>query len=194
MQKLFLFTMLTLCAFAAFGQKNTINVITELNKLGDIQDLPAYWDDTEVKQISSYDTTGNNDDGFSGKYSFIRKNPDSSLVIFEAEGNGVINRIWTPTPNSDVLDFYFSGSDKPSFSIPFIDLFSGNVFPFVSPVSGNEIGGYYCYFPIPFKDGCKIVSRGKSMKFYQIQYRTYPKQFKVENFSQDLDESAKAAL
>ena len=128
----------------AIAQNNQINTTTELNKLRLIQDLPKYWEGTKVKQLSSYDTTGNNDDGFSGKYSFIRKNADSSLVIFEAKGNGVINRIWTPTPNNDMLDFYFGGATKPSFSIRFSDLFSGKVFPFISPLTGNELGGYFC--------------------------------------------------
>ncbi|MEJ2905239.1 glycoside hydrolase family 172 protein [Pedobacter panaciterrae] len=178
----------------AIAQNNQINTTTELNKLCLIQDLPKYWKDTKVKQVSSYDTTGNNDDGFSGKYSFIRKNADSSLVIFEAKGNGVINRIWTPTPNNDMLDFYFGGSAKPNFSIRFSDLFSGKVFPFISPLTGNELGGYFCYFPISFKNGCKIVSRGKKMEFYQIQYRSYPKNYQIRNFSSELNEQEKLVL
>lgn len=176
------------------AQEKQINTVTELSKLSSIKDLPSYWENTEVKQFSSYDTTGNNDDGFSGKYSFIRKNADSSLVIFEAKGNGVINRIWTPTPNNDMLDFYFGGTAKPSFSIRFSDLFSGKAFPFISPLTGNELGGYFSYVPISFKNGCKIVSRGKKMEFYQIQYRSYPKNYQVKNFSPNLNEQEKEAL
>ncbi len=194
MKKFYLCMLLSSLAVNIFAQNNAINIATELNKLGTLQDLPSYWDGTAVRQVSSYDTTGNNDDGFSGKYSFIRKNPDSSLVIFEAEGNGVINRIWTPTPTDDMLEFYFGGSPKPAFSIRFSDLYSGKVFPFRSPLTGNELGGYFCYFPIPFKDGCKIVFRGKQMQFYQIQYRSYPKKYQIKNFTLDLDESARAAL
>jgi hypothetical protein len=194
MNKIYLFMLLSSLVLNVFAQKNQINSATELNKLGAIQDLPRYWEGTAVRQISSYDTTGSNDDGFSGKYSFVRRNPDSSLVIFEASGNGVVNRIWTPTPTDDMLDFYFGGVTKPSFSIRFSDLFSGKVFPFVAPLTGNELGGYFCYFPIPFKDGCKIVSHGKKMQFYQIQYRSYPKKYQVKNFTLDLDESAKRVL
>ena len=179
---------------SGYAQKRQINVGTELTKLGEIKDLPTYWEGTQVKQISSYDRTGNNDDGFSGKYSFLRKNPDSSLVIFEVPGNGVINRIWTPTPTDDILDFYFGSENKPSFSIRFSDLFSGKVFPFVPPLTGNELGGYFCYFPIPFKDGCKIVSRGKRMQFYQIQYRGYSEDYKITNYTQKLEGSDKEAL
>jgi hypothetical protein len=178
--------LLLISASQTYAQQSPVSLLGELRKLQELSTLPAYEPRLLVRQTSSYDTTGNNDDGFSGKYSFVRRNPDSSLVIFEAKGNGVINRIWTPTPNDDLLDFYFGGAKKPSFSIRFSDLFSNKVFPFVLPLCGNQLGGYYCYLPIPFRDGCKIVSRGKKMEFYQIQYRAYPKATAVRNFSLQL--------
>lgn len=194
MKKIGLCVLLSSLVINLFAQKNQINVTTELNKLWNVQHLPVYFEGTAEREVSSYDTTGNNDDGFSGKYSFIRKNPDSTLVIFEASGNGVINRIWTPTPTDDTLDFYLGDMVNPSFSICFSDLFSGKVFPFIAPLTGNELGGYFCYFPIPFKDGSKIVFRGKKMQFYQIQYRSYPDTYRIENFKLDLDQSAKEEL
>lgn len=194
MAKSFLCITLCCCSLSALAQQPGINITTELKRLESVHELPRYLDSTVIRQFSSYDTTGNNDDGFSGKYSFIRKNPDSSLVIFEAKGNGVINRIWTPTPTDDILDFYFGGSGKPAFSIKFSDLFSGKIYPFLAPLSGNQLGGYFCYFPIPFQKGCKVVSRGKRMQFYQIQYRSYPDNYTVKNFSQQLNEEEKSAL
>lgn len=194
MAKFFLYIMFCCCSLSAFAQQSSINIATELAKLESIHELPRYVDGTLIRQFSSYDTTGNNDDGFSGKYSFIRKNPDSSLVIFEAKGNGVINRIWTPTPNEDTLDFYFGGTGRPAFSIKFSDLFSGKVYPFLAPLSGNQLGGYFCYFPIPFQKGCKVVSRGKHLQFYQMQYRSYPDSYSVKNFSQQLTKEEDAAL
>lgn len=181
------------CMFSVKAQNQVINISPELNRFTSINELPKYDDNTVVRQFSSYDTTGNNDDGFSGKYSFIRKNPDSSLVIFEVAGNGVINRIWTPTPNEDTLDFYFGKSDIPSFSIKFSDLFSGKIYPFILPLCGNQLGGYYCYFPIPFKDGCKVISRGKQLQFYQIQYRNYPANYQVKNFNPILNSDEKSS-
>ena len=194
MKKIYLLTLLSSLIINVFAQHEQVNTATELNKLQLIGDLPRYWEGTAVTQISSFDTTGNNDDGFSGKYSFIRRNPDSSLVIFEASGNGVINRIWTPTPTDDTLDFYFGGTAKPSFSIRFSDLFSGKVYPFVAPLAGNELGGYFCYLPIPFSRGCRIVSRGKKMQFYQIQSRSYPEKYQIEDFNLDPDQAARVAL
>ena len=83
MKSILLFISLSFLGTTLHAQKVQINTATEINKLGNINALPSYWDKTTVKQVSSYDTTGNNDDGFSGKYSFIRKNKDGSLVIFD---------------------------------------------------------------------------------------------------------------
>src|SRR6187551_2772770 len=110
--------------------KTSHNLVDELSALYDISQLPQYIDNSLVAQTSSYDTTGGNDDGFSGRYSFLKRNPDSTLVIFQVEGKGVINRIWTPTPNSDTLDFYIGNTSTPTFSVSFMDLFSGKQFPF----------------------------------------------------------------
>ncbi|RZK66401.1 MAG: hypothetical protein EOO95_05905, partial [Pedobacter sp.] len=126
LRKILTLTFIVLSSVHVFAQRKIISIQSELGAMINLSDLPKYTD-AVVKQFSSYDTTGNNDDGFSGKYSFIRKNADGSSVIFEDKGAGVINRIWTPTPTNDTLDFYFDGSKKPSYSIRFADLFSGKV-------------------------------------------------------------------
>jgi hypothetical protein len=76
------------------------------------------------------------------------------------QGAGVINRIWTPTPSEDTLDFYIDDG-QPSFSIKYLDFISGKKFPFISPLCGNQLGGYYSYLPIPFSKHCKIVYQRK---------------------------------
>jgi hypothetical protein len=174
--------------------QNEYSLTSELNSLWDISALPQYFDNTISAQVSSWDTTGGNDDGFSGKYSFLRKNPDGSLVIFDQKGSGVINRIWTPTPNTDTLDFFIDNNDKPAFSVQFMDLFSGRKVPFGAPLCGNQLGGYYCYIPIPFEKSCKIVSRGKTIQFHQIQYRMYEAGAKVKSFNPELKPEEMEAL
>ncbi len=163
--------------------QKVVNFESELRRLLDISLLPRYLDGTVVEQISSYDRTGGNDDGFSGKYSFIRKEK-GGLVLLDAQGSGVIERIWTPTPTNDTLDFYFDGSSKPGLSIRFNDLFSGKVEPFVKPlVDAYMVGGYYSYIPIPYAKGCKIIFRGEKIMFHQVQYRRYDESYKVETFN-----------
>jgi len=172
--------------------KDNVPLEYELEQLYNIKLLPAYRNGI-VEQISSYDRTGNNDDGFSGKYSFIGKE-GNKLVLADLKGPGVINRIWTPTPTTDTIQFYIDGEKTPRISIPFIDLFSGKVFPFMKPVCGNEVGGYYCYIPIQYSKSCKVMYVGEKIQFHQIQYRTYPKGTKVKSFSMNWSDAEKAAL
>jgi hypothetical protein len=160
----------------------------------DISSLPAYASKTYSAEFSTYDRTGLNNDGFEGTYSFIKRNADSSLVIFDVTGAGVINRFWTPTPSDDSLDFYIDDSSKISFTICYRDLFSGKVYPFVTPLCSNQLGGYYSYLPIPFSKSCKIIFRGKKEKFHQIGYRLYPAGTKIEKFSLHLNNDEQQAL
>ena len=153
-----------------------------------------YLTNTYSAQESSYDRTGNNNDGFNGTYSFVRRNADSSLVIFDVKGTGVVNRIWTPTPTDDTLDFYIDNDLKPTFTISYRDLFTGKVYPFVAPLCANQLGGFYCYLPIPFNTSCKIVLKAKKTRFHQIGYRLYPKGTTVKTFSTSLDDEEKEAL
>lgn len=176
------------------AQANAISLATELSTFYKIANLPLYNEQTKVAQVSSYDRTGWNDDGFSGKYSFVRRNKDSSLVLFDEKGPGVINRIWTPTPTEDSIDFYIDDTLRPAFTIQYLDLFSGKVFPFVAPLCNNQLGGYYAYLPIPFQKHCKIVLRGKHHMFYQIGFRSYPKETRVKSFNPNLDAEEKESL
>lgn len=170
------------------------SLFTELLDIYDISLLPEYKDSTYCAQVSTWDTTGGNDDGFNGRYSFLKRNPDSSLVIFAKTGSGVIHRIWTPTPTMDTLDFYLDQDQKPSFSIQYADLFSGKKYPFIGPLCGNQLGGFYCYLPIPFEKSCRIISRGRRLQFHQIQYRMYEPGERVRSFNIQPEDSVKALL
>jgi len=106
----------------------------------------------------------------------------------------VINRIWTPTPTEDTLDFFIDDTLKPAFSVCYLDLFSGKKYPFIEPLCGNQLGGFYCYLPIPFEKSCRIVSRGIKEQFHQIQYRLYEKGSKIKSFSINFETEEKEAL
>ena len=174
--------------FFIFGIINTNaqidNYSKELQNFYDFSKLPMYRQG-DMEQISSYDRTGLNDDGFSGKYSFIRKEPEG-LVIADLKGPGVVNRIWTATPDMDTLCFYFDGERIPRISIPFKDLFSGKIKPFVAPLCGTDIGGNFCFLPIPYEKSLKILYKGKLMRFHQIQYRTLSENEKMKSFTPDI--------
>jgi hypothetical protein len=179
---------LFLCiSFRSWSQNEPYKWYNEVELLKRIDKLPLYRTGNIVEQISSYDRTGGNDDGFSGKYSFLRKEKEN-LVLADLKGPGVINRIWTPTPTEDTLLFYFDGEDVPRLKIKFSDLFSGKVYPFLKPVCGNEVGGYYCYVPFPYRNSCKIVFEGEKIMFHQIQYRNLP-DMNVETYSGNFTEN-----
>ena len=189
---------LTLCAFAhkvdAKNKKKLqlYSYTEELDALGRADRLPVFRTNCLVEQISSYDTTGGNDDGFSGKYSYLYKE-NGKLVIADLKGPGVINRIWTPTPTNDTLEFYFDGEKQARLKICFNDLFSGKVYPFVKPVCGNEVGGFYCYLPIPYQKSCKVTFSGEKLMFHQLQYRNLPG-YTVNSYTGDFTAEEKAAL
>lgn len=179
--------------FLLLGYQNTVaqGLLYELQQLSGFDLMPRYREGL-VEMFSSYDTTEKNDDGFTGRYSFIRMEGNDQVVA-EMKGPGVINRIHTPTPNSDTISFYFDGEKEPRISLPLEDLFSSNRFPFLDPVCGHEVGGFYCYLPIPYSKSCKVVYKGKMM-FWQLQYRTYPAGTKVNTFSFNWTDEEKEAL
>lgn len=192
MRSLFLHIIILTILLAMPHGTKAQGLLYELRQLYRIDQLPQYLNSGTVEQISSYDRTGGNDDGFAGTYSFIRME-GTQQVIADIQGPGVINRIWTPTPTSDTIAFYFDGEEKPGLILPFDKLFVGNRFPFLEPICGSEVGGYYCYLPIPYNKSCRVVFKGK-MLFYQIQYRTYPQKTKIKTYSNEWTKEEKEAL
>lgn len=187
-----LVTILFFTLFQAKSQSDIYRWADEVEQLKRVDQLPMYRHNQLIEQESSWDRTHGNDDGFSGEYSYIRKE-DGHLVLAEFEGPGVLNRFWTPTPTEDTLAFYFDGENTPRLRIKFMDLFSGEVYPFTKPVVGNEIGGYYSYIPIPFKKSLKIVFEGEHVMFHQIQYRYMPG-VNVESWTGQFNELDKQLL
>ena len=143
--------------------------------------LPRLKRSVKVGLVSSYDRSGGNDDGFSGKYSFVRKEP-GGLVLADLEGPGAITRIHTPTPTDDIIDFFFDGESSPRLSLKVIELFDGTRPPFVAPVAIWGVGGYTSYVPLTYRKSCKVVVRAESFQFYDINYAVYPADVDVPTF------------
>ncbi len=143
--------------------------------------LPAFKPSVSFGAVTSWDRSGGNDDGFSGKYSFVRKEGEN-LVLADLKGPGCIYRIHTPTPTDDLLEFYFDGETTPRISTTFRKLYSGTVAPFVKPLVDYAGGGYYCYVPIQYRQSCKILLHAKSFQFYDLNYATYGSDAGVTTF------------
>lgn len=160
------------------SQQRQVLGIEELYRL-DL--LPKLKQAVKVGCVSSYDRTGGNDDGFSGKYSFIRKEA-GGLVAADLEGPGIIYRIHTPTPTDDVIEFYFDGESVPRMRLKFAELFDGKHAPFLFPLVGSGVGGHYSYVPLAYQRSCKVVVKAETVHFYQINYAQYPKDFVIPTY------------
>ncbi|MBN2377394.1 MAG: DUF2961 domain-containing protein [Sedimentisphaerales bacterium] len=167
------------------GFANLVAVAEEpmepLEELYRLDRLPQFKSSVKVGSLSSYDRTGGNDDGFSGKYSFIRKE-DDGLVIAELTGPGVIYRIWTPTPTEDMVEFYFDGEKEPRIRVKFRDIFTGKHPVFVRPLVGYGAGGFYSYLPLSYKKSCKILMKTERLQFIQINYAEYAADTALSSF------------
>lgn len=144
--------------------------------------LPAFKTSVRIGSVSSYDRSGGNDDGFSGKYSFVRKDAEG-VVLADLKGPGVIYRVWTPTPTEDVLEFLFDGEATPRVAVKYRDLFLGQHPAFPRPLVGFGVGGYYCYVPLPFAQSCLVRLRAPKTQFYQINYALYGPEAPVTTFT-----------
>ena len=177
--------------------------IGSVDELYSLEKLPLIREGVKCKMFSSYDRTGGNNDGFAGTYSKLREE-DGDSVIAEMEGHGCIQRIWFTHSviNKDGLlnlkkehiKVYLDGSDTPTIDVPLEDLFSGNLEQFPKPLVGSALGGFYCYVPIPYRNGCKVVIEGTGVRFYQVTYNEFPEDSKVKTFSMDINKKQKKYL
>lgn len=156
-----------------------------MDELSQLDRLPAFKASLKIGAVSSYDRSGGNDDGFSGKYSFVRKEAEG-VVLADLKGPGVIYRIWTPTPTDDVMEFLFDGETTPRLAVKFRELFLGGHPAFPRPLVGFGAGGYYCYVPLSFEKSCVVRVRAPKVQFYQINYALYGSDAGVTTFNPQL--------
>jgi len=160
-------------------------------ELIDTSKLPVLRDDVCL-QVSSYDRTGGNDDGFSGTYSYLRQEADGAYVIFEDEGPGCVYRIWSANPGPRRIEFYFDGEATPRLAFDkWEDMFLDKVEPFLSPVSRHVIGGWCSYVPLPYRESLKIVTRER-VNFHQITYMKSARGEDVRSFTPSLSDEDRA--
>lgn len=143
------------------------------------------------KQASSYDRSGGNED-------CISIAAGETATLLETEGPGSIARLWctllTPyvreiyphvPPIEDphilrnlILRCYWDGEPNPSVESPLGDFFGvgfGLYRHYTSLLMGMTSGGYFCYFPMPFADGCRIAVTNDSpakvpLFYYHVTY------------------------
>ncbi len=141
-----------------------------------------YLKNSKLIQISSYDTTGGNNDR-------INLLDGQIATIAEMKGPGVITRIWVTIDSRDpfflrriVLRMYWDGEKEPSVEVPVGDFF-GTGFQYqhyMSEFVGMSSGGYYSYFPMPFQKSARIEVENQTGQevyafYYHINYQKLEK-------------------
>jgi len=137
-----------------------------------------YLKQSTFHQISSYDTTGGNNDR-------IHIPKGGSATIANIKGPAVITQLWCTIDSRDpyflrriVIKIYWDGEKNPSVEAPIGDFF-GTGFKYkqyISRFTGMSSGGYYCYFPMPFNKSARIVIENQTGQevyafYYHIDYQ-----------------------
>ncbi|MBN1908378.1 MAG: DUF2961 domain-containing protein [Pirellulales bacterium] len=180
-------------------------MISAVGKLPWIDQMHHIVGASRCRMFSSYDRTGGNNDGFGGTYSTLWVENGNS-VLASMSGPGSIQRIWFTHSigrrpgllnlKKEHLKVYIDGQTKPVVDAPLEDILDGKLPRFPKPLVGQGQGGYYCYVPIPYRDGCKVVVEGTGVRFYQITYTEYPESAakKISSFSMNLSPREKTEL
>lgn len=144
--------------------------------------------DTRCVQDSSYDRSGGNGD--SGN--FFRR-VGNRAILSDIRGPGCIYRFWSANAQG-TLRIFFDGEKTPRIECPMQDLFLGKYAPFVEPIVGHKSGGWYCFFPMPFRKSCRIEVTDPGSMYYHVQYQLFPDGTPVRTFTRMLSRSDAAAL
>ncbi len=135
--------------------------------------------DSQVRQFSSFDRTGGNNDGFNNTYSCLRHNADG-CVIAERSGAGEIDSMWF---TRDYGSMVHNGRIKVELDGRVVvdellqELVDGKTgAPFVWPLVGNgddTAGGSVIKVPMPYRESMRVTVQ-KDPFFYHVTYREFP--------------------
>jgi len=114
---------------------------------------------------------------------FARLPENSTTTIMDVKGPGVIQHIWiTVDPKfyrDLILRIYWDGEDSPSVESPVGDFFCNGWKTRTDiaglPINVNPLGGFNCYFPMPFRKHVKITIENRAPErvpefFYTFNY------------------------
>ena len=178
------------CFFLFSAQLDLKTILKDFSSLDFLyQPLPA-----KSGMISTYDRTGGNADGDN-----FLKIENERAVLAELKGSGIITRIFSAHPRG-IIQIYLDDKKEPRVSLSAQQFFSGKIYPFISPLVGSSAGAY-CYFPIPFSKGARIEIKAEKSSdqdrfglYWQVEYLTFPENWRVKSFSLPLSQKEKTAL
>ena len=185
-----LFGLVLICAARADAQTVSLSsLLDEMTNREAITLFPNY----TCKQASSFDRAAKSPDenwfANNDASQFIRteKNGDrEEFVLMESNEPGAIVRWWITAPHyKNNFYVYIDGSSEPAISGNIADIVGGELLV-DAPLSAERARGRNLYLPIPYAKSVKITCdnmKEQGNLYYQIDYRTYPKDVSVESFS-----------
>ncbi len=159
------------------------------NHLDRMAEIPV---GTETRSFSSFDRTGGNDDGFTGRYSCISTS-SSGCLIASHDGPGEIDSIWFtrqgPNGLGDVsqdgnLVVQLDGHTVVNDPLEALVEGKSNT-PFVYPLVADRFqssGGVYIKVPMPFRQNMRVYTTSNPL-FYHLDYRAFSDNVGVSTFS-----------
>ena len=111
-------------------------------------------------------------------------------VMAEAQGPGVIVRMWSANPGGRIWRIYIDGGAEPVIEAAGKDLLGGRVKPWREPFAGRRNLGANFIFPLAFSKCVKVTVSKRSgrggrppLMYYQVDFRLYPESVRVRSFS-----------
>lgn len=140
-----------------------------------------------LRQTSSFDRAGGNDDGFDGTYSCLRTT-SAGCVLAEQTGAGEIDSIWFTRDEGNVtktgtITVELDGKTVLSGSLQEI-VNGAKGAPFVYPLVANanqSSGGVYLKVPMPYRSSMRVTTQHNPL-FYHVSYRNFPSAAGVKTF------------
>jgi hypothetical protein len=107
-----------------------------------------------------------------------------TFTLADIRGPGVIQSMWitgscaVKQPRLSILRIYWDGQECPSVECPLGDFFASGWGGYAQisslPVAVNPGRGFNCFWPMPFRKGCRItlqnLSDEETIAYYQINY------------------------
>lgn len=178
----FIFLFALCCSLSAKAQK-TVSYPELVDRLYDLEaltQLPQH--EEKTMNFSSYDRASRFDessksyinwDANNDGNGFIRKEGEET-VIFEADGPGVIWRVWSALAKEGHMKIYMDGNKTPVYDRPFRELFESfeDDYPSMNfpDLTMTLSRGRNSFIPIQFKEHCKITLSGDWGNYYHIIY------------------------
>lgn len=193
MRWIFTFLILGVFTTAVAGPR-----LVGLDRLVHFERLPELLEGVQVRQVSSYDRSGGNDDGFSGTYSALYVDEAGEYVLFDEIGSGCLYRFWMTYDEKDAqypflrIRFYFDHETTPRLDLSVDDFFDGVGVPLEFPLVGRlqqSSHGHYCYVPFPYQTRLKVTLSGLPL-FYNMTYHCYDSSDGVTSWTGQEDQTA----